>query len=265
MPVDPNEILKVGCEVLKQGPEVAKSVVELFGAFKLPEITKVLLGPAAAEIAERIHDEVRFYRFGRQLEMLKKAAKMVKDAGFSPKAVPIKLLFPLLEGGSFEENEDLHTMWAALLANASSPEGSEKVRPGFIAILKQMAPDEAVLLTMILELPTKLNTALGESGFGEFEIEIAGGLRFLKAVPNETYLKCLAIMQRTLDENRLRFPRLDGESDRAELQRFEVCIQTLSALGLIDSSHPTGEFRHVGLTARGKAFLYACSPPKPGA
>jgi hypothetical protein len=83
--------------------------------------------------------------------MLKKAEKMAKDAGFTPQAVPIKLLFPLPEGASFEENEDLHTIWAALLANAASPENAEKVRPGFIATLRQMASDEASLLAWMHE------------------------------------------------------------------------------------------------------------------
>lgn len=31
---------------------------------------------------------------------------------FTPQAVPPKIPFSLLEGASFEEDEDLHTMWA---------------------------------------------------------------------------------------------------------------------------------------------------------
>lgn len=46
---------------------------------------------------------------------------MFEDVGFAPEAVPIKLLFPLLEGAPLDENEDLHTMWVALLVNASDP------------------------------------------------------------------------------------------------------------------------------------------------
>jgi hypothetical protein len=83
------------------------------------------------------------YRYERQLKCVEKAEKMAQDAGFAPQAVPPKILFPLLEGASFEENEELHTMWAALLANAASPANCEKVRPGYIALLKQMSPDEA--------------------------------------------------------------------------------------------------------------------------
>ena len=55
---------------------------------------------------------------------------MANDAGFTPQVVPIKLLFPLLDGASMEEDEDLHTMGAALLANASSPDMS-KVKHNF--------------------------------------------------------------------------------------------------------------------------------------
>src|SRR5262245_1502120 len=92
---------------------------------------------------------LRLYRYGRRLDMLKKAEKMAKDAGFTPKAVPSKLLFPLHEGASFEEDEDLHTMWAALLANAALPEARNCVRPGFIAILRQLSIDEGALLNWV--------------------------------------------------------------------------------------------------------------------
>jgi hypothetical protein len=75
----------------------------------------------------------------------------LRDAGFSPKMIPHKILFPLLEAVSLEDNEELHTMFAALLANAASPEHSDKVRPGFIAVLKQMSPEEARILKLIAE------------------------------------------------------------------------------------------------------------------
>ena len=140
--MDPNDLIKHAPELLKGGAALA-------GTLKFTDVVKAMLGPTTAEIAERFRDEVRRYRYGRQLECLKKAEKMAKDAGFTPNAVPIKLLFPLLEGASLEENEDLHTMWAALLANAASPTKKGEVRPGFVAILRQMAPDEAKLLKWI--------------------------------------------------------------------------------------------------------------------
>src|SRR5215469_9244286 len=124
--MDPNELIKAA-------PQLARGAVALSAAVPFTAIVKRMLGPAADELAEMLRDQVRLYRYERQLKCLEKAKKMAKDAGFRPQAVPPKILFPLLEGASFEEDEDMHTMWAALLANASSPENAE-VRPGFIAI-----------------------------------------------------------------------------------------------------------------------------------
>src|SRR6266478_3162761 len=114
-------------DIIKAVPAVAKVVGPLAAAIPLTPIIKAILGPAADELGQRFGDRVRLYRYGRSLEMLKKAEKMATEAGFTPKAVPIKLLFPLLEGASLEEDEDLHIMWAALLANAASSDHAEGV------------------------------------------------------------------------------------------------------------------------------------------
>lgn len=238
--MDP-EIVRIGTELLKHVPGAVEAVGAVVGSVKFTEITKAMLGPAANEVAERIHDEVRLYRFGRQLEMLKKAEKMAKDAGFTPKAVPVKLLFPLLEGASLEENESLHDMWAALLANASSQESSESVRPGFIAILKQMAADEAALLKEIEEATD-----------GHAEI-----LRPIRAQSKPALDRAIAV-HNINHMTRLRdgFKRL-GEEEATTDSRFRVCTQMLGNLGLIDD----GDI--ILVTELGRIFLTACRPPKP--
>src|SRR6266403_143242 len=136
-------------ELIKHAPAIAKVAGPFAAAIPFTAIVKRMLGPAADELAEMWRDQVRLYRYERQLKCVEKAERMAQEAGFTPQAVPPKILFPLLEGASFEENEDLHTMWSALLANAASPDNSENVRPGFIAVLRQMARDEAGLLNWI--------------------------------------------------------------------------------------------------------------------
>jgi hypothetical protein len=238
--MDPNEILKHAPELLKGGAALA-------GALKLTDVIKAFLGPATDEIAERFRDDIRRYRYGRQLECLKKAEKMAKDAGFTPKAVPIKLLFPLLEGASLEENEDLHTMWAALLANAASPDDAEKVRPGFIAILRQMAPDEAKLLKWVCEHeeawphngPLKWFSAQSELGFttkGEAEKAIQIAPRMATCFDG---LEAQQLIRR-------RYWPPDSSSfldDESKYGRKQVAFT-------------------LDMTERGLAFLEACSPPK---
>jgi len=114
-------------------------------------IVKRMLGPAADELAEQLRTEIRAYRYGRTLKLLEKVERMAQEAGFTPQAVSPKILFPLLEGASFEEDEDLHTMWAALLANAASPENAKGGYAGFVAVLRQISPDEAALLNWIYD------------------------------------------------------------------------------------------------------------------
>jgi hypothetical protein len=140
--MDPNDLIKAA-------PELAKGAGALAAAIPFTSIVKKMLGPAAGELAEMWRDQVRMYRYERQLKCVEKAEKMAEEVGFTPQAVPPKILFPLLEGASFEEDENLHDMWAALLANAASPRHHRKVRPSIIATLRQMAPDEAGLLKWI--------------------------------------------------------------------------------------------------------------------
>jgi hypothetical protein len=128
--------------------EVAKTVAD---KVTFTSLVKAMLGPATDELAERFRDSVRVYRYGRQLKLLAKAETMATDAGFTPKAVPIKLLFPLLEGASLEEDEDLHTMWAALLANASNPETPDLVHPSFATVLRQMNAVDAAVLDRVFD------------------------------------------------------------------------------------------------------------------
>ena len=135
-------------EISKHISVIATGIAEVGAAFNISKIGQMMLGPAAGELAQMWQDGVRMYRYERQIKCVEKAERMAKEAGFTPKAVPIKILFPLLEGASMEHDETLHDMWAALLANASA-DGPEIVRPSFISLLKEMAPQEAQLLNSI--------------------------------------------------------------------------------------------------------------------
>jgi len=146
--VDPDELIKAV-------PVIAKGAGALAAAIPFTGIVKRMLGPAADELAEMWRDQVRMYRYDRQLKCVEKAERMAEKAGFTPKAVPPKILFPLLEGASVEQNEDLHTMWAALLANASSSCTADLVRPSFCEVLKLMTSDVARLLNFAFDSAVK--------------------------------------------------------------------------------------------------------------
>jgi Abortive infection alpha len=227
-------------ELIKHAPVIAEATTAVAAAIPFTGIAKRMLGPAADEVAEMWRDRVRLYRYGRQLDCLKKAEQMAKDAGFTPKAVPIKLLFPLLEGASLEENEDLHTMWAALLANAASPTKAEQVRPGFVAILKQMAPDEAALLKLIAGFTAEFNSYLKNT----------------HASSKETLDRMIrAYNEEKMSGLRASFKKRHEQAAEADL-RLETCTQLLSNVGLIRFLDEI-----TLLSALGEALLEVCEPP----
>jgi len=84
--------------------------------------------------------------------MLAKTQRMLNDAGISPISVPLKTLFPLLEGAALEEEDDLSDKWAALLVNAATPNSSVTIYPSFPHILSQLSSRDARVLDGIYDL-----------------------------------------------------------------------------------------------------------------
>ena len=128
--------------------------------------------------------------------------------------MPIKLLFPLLEGASLEENEDLHTMWAALLANAAATDDTNRVRPGFIASLRQLSPDEALILTYIYDHAS----------------EFSNDVEFERAIPASELLEPYASWG--FDEIKRR-PDGSVESIECDTRKLGTCLDSLVAEQLI--------------------------------
>ncbi|HEY4359523.1 MAG TPA: Abi-alpha family protein [Bryobacteraceae bacterium] len=235
-------------DLIKAAPALAKGAEALAAAIPFTAIVKRMLGPAADELAEMWRDQVRLYRYERQLKCVQKAERMAQEAGFTPQAVPPKILFPLLEGASFEDNEDLHTMWAALLVNAAGPDGGSRVRPGFIATLRQLSPDEALLLSYIYDHAP----------------EPATGQEFDQAVPASDLLEPYA--SAGFGEIKR---RPDGilESIECDTWKFGTCLDSLVSEQVItrrDDLLPAHRsLAAYSLTFRGYEFVTACRPPKP--
>ena len=277
-------------ELIKAAPEIVKSVGPMVAAIPFTGVVKRMLGPAADEVAEMWKDQIRLYRYGRQLKCIEKAEKMAKDAGIAPNPVPPKILFPLLEGASMEDDEALHDMWAALLANGSLMAG-RLVRPSFIKLLQDMAPDETMLLQEIHHRWQRVNA---EPTFSNRVKEIKNDERYRSLFTvgvmgsdarnvwwqnnDKLYDEYRQREAALVGEYGIRFPPLDGEEEGETKARFRACLQVLEDAGLI-SEVPLGPYITVGgvdpirvlsdggaplwqLSDRGMAFLIACSPPK---
>jgi hypothetical protein len=130
-------------DLLKSAPQLQSIATTIVAGVPLAEIVKRIVLPSADALGERMKNRVE--------RCFAKTAKMIEDTGVPPQSVEDKLVVEILRGASLEENADLHTMWAALLANAASSERNETVRPSFVAILQQMHPHEAFVLNRIFD------------------------------------------------------------------------------------------------------------------
>jgi len=77
-------------------------------------------------------------------EKSKKVKKKIEQSGLQKKQIPLKVLVPILEHSSLEEDSDLQDKWANMLANAIS--GNKKISPNYVAILSELSSVEVGLL-----------------------------------------------------------------------------------------------------------------------
>src|SRR6266404_6298684 len=66
-----------------------------------------LLGLYASTIGESFALRRRERMFNNIVEVLQRAKKKLKEAGLTPKEVPLKIIHPLLEAASLEEETDI--------------------------------------------------------------------------------------------------------------------------------------------------------------
>ncbi len=85
------------------------------------ELAKDFLGklifPAIEEVGLLMGDNIKVWRFKNQVRLLNNVEKYVTEKNISTKKVPLKILLPLLENASLEEEPLLNEMWENLLIN----------------------------------------------------------------------------------------------------------------------------------------------------
>ena len=105
------------------------------------------------DIGAMISDRMKPYRAKNLVNSFRKTERILREACLPANAVPARLLFPIVEACSIEDDETLQEMWAGLLATASQQTGS--VSPSFIETLRQLAPDDARHLEIVCQESVK--------------------------------------------------------------------------------------------------------------
>lgn len=115
------------------------------GQFLVPpasEFFKRITGKLGDDVGELLAAHTT-YRLRNIAEVVRLAHD--KRAGRDNAQVPPRLLVPLLNAGSLEDDAYLQDRWATLLATAASDEGT-KMPPYYVSALSQLAPHDARVL-----------------------------------------------------------------------------------------------------------------------
>jgi hypothetical protein len=118
----------------------------------LRDFLKRVLGPLGDELGTAIANPLREWneaRLQRGFDTMNEAALALDAAGKTATKVPGRVLFPLLQSASLEEDADLRRMWAILLANAADSARAVDMMPAFASILADLTPTEALALQAV--------------------------------------------------------------------------------------------------------------------
>lgn len=150
------EVMKIAGDnpdVKQAGQTLGKTALTITKA-----INNALLPLAAVNFA---FDKARVY-FSKQfqIDLSTKASKIAPEDIVVPKA---SIAGPTLQGLAFSHDElNLKDMYLSLLATAMNKETSNDAHPAFVEIIKQLSPEEAVLLKDLDILSSELPMAVAE-------------------------------------------------------------------------------------------------------
>lgn len=96
-----------------------------------------------------LSDQVKLWRWNNQINIIKKVQNKIKKSGLSKNQIPLKVLVPIIENSSLEQDENMQEKWANMLANAATR--SVEVSPNYAAILNELSPVEVSILDKIYQ------------------------------------------------------------------------------------------------------------------
>jgi hypothetical protein len=131
----------------KVGKEVGKELVA-----KSDGLIKILFeNSAIKELGGVLTDNIRYRRLQNQIAILEKVKALVEEHNMKLKDVNLKVMLPLLNYSSLEENPDLQTKWAKLIKNILTISIQEVLQQKAIEILSKMSNEDAKTMDFLFD------------------------------------------------------------------------------------------------------------------
>lgn len=165
--------MKAKASLVKQEAEIEATENEINAFFN--KIVPDFINQAGGILSDR----VRFWRWKKQMDIIKNAQEKIKLSGLTKQQIPLKVLVPIIQNSSLEEDSNMQNRWANMLANAAT--GNQQVSPNYAAILNELSPIEVEILDMIYQEVNKESDYQKRRGF-QFD---AVKLRTILELPEE--------------------------------------------------------------------------------
>jgi hypothetical protein len=232
------------------------------------EFNKAIFSTIGKRVGEKVSDaiaddvaeffqEIGALRLRNWADTIRRASELVSAVDGKAHGISTRVLVPLLEHASIEEDEDLRERWAALLAHAAVATDAEAVPPVFAEILSQLTPRAAAVLEVINDtIPLSEEKSYGGAVTWVICTRLADRLA-----------EDIAAVAENLGDARAEYERrttaavdiLVRQGIATVSVAFEVKEQGIMHGGTVRVPTPQGT--EVRITELGKAFLVACSPP----
>jgi hypothetical protein len=108
--------------------------------------------PAAEEAGLLLKDQIHAWRAKNIIKIVEKSKGLLSfdPNNFELKASP-RIVWKILENGSWTEDEKLQSMWAGLLASSCTEDGKDESNLIYVDFLSRITPSEARILNYIGE------------------------------------------------------------------------------------------------------------------
>lgn len=139
-------------EEAKAVQEVAKATTKgIEASEKLGGFLSKVLGEGFVELGAAFSDWAKTYRYKNLLKLSDEIDQIHINRKLQGKPIPIlpKYALPILQDASLEDDGDVRSLWAGLIANATDPNIRFQIKKLYIQILSSLDPIDAAILDFI--------------------------------------------------------------------------------------------------------------------
>lgn len=211
---------------LKEGKNLVEQLAKNISAENSSNefLKKLLINDSNYEYQELILDDIRYQRFKNQVKIFSDAKKLVERHGLSPKVIPLKILTPLIEHSSLEDEESLQSKWSNLIASISTSDDNNSFKRNCIDILSKLSSTEAFFLDKFYVLLVKRRKKRIEESKGNYDFPIGKFPVYLRNISAK------GISKKDLDyviENLIRLGILSWDTPEVELDSSVSSIEDI--------------------------------------